>query len=218
MTDNISGGSKFVKESSIILTAGGSRVVRALLTCAAEKQTKDFGSPKFKVIYVSDERFRDECDAAVSQLRQQGISVAEIPAAAAAHAMHVGKVNMVLLGAESVTLQGGVLSRMGTYQIAELAKAMNKEVTVVAETYKFVNVTVLAQRDMPRIKVNQTALDFRTTDAPKEADPKKEQLPLSLHVDFTPANLITRIITEVGPTYPPVGPYEMIVDMHAGRM
>jgi len=43
----------------------------------------------------------------------------------------------VLVGAEAVVENGGVINKLGTYQIALAAKAHNVPVYVAAESYKF---------------------------------------------------------------------------------
>jgi len=46
------------------------------------------------------------------------------------------EVDMVLVGADGVVESGGIINMMGTYQIALVAKSMNKPVYVAAESYK----------------------------------------------------------------------------------
>ena len=43
----------------------------------------------------------------------------------------------MLVGAEAVVENGGVINKLGTYQIALAAKAHNVPVYVAAESYKF---------------------------------------------------------------------------------
>lgn len=43
---------------------------------------------------------------------------------------------MVFVGADGVVESGGIINMMGTYQIALVAKSMNKPVYVAAESYK----------------------------------------------------------------------------------
>jgi translation initiation factor eIF-2B subunit alpha len=45
-------------------------------------------------------------------------------------------VDMVIVGADGVVESGGIINMMGTYQIALVAKSMNKPVYVAAESYK----------------------------------------------------------------------------------
>jgi len=45
-------------------------------------------------------------------------------------------IDMVLAGAEGVVENGGVINKLGTYQIAVCARAHNKPVYIAAESYK----------------------------------------------------------------------------------
>lgn len=51
-------------------------------------------------------------------------------------AYSMAEVDMVLIGADGVVESGGIVNMMGTYQIALVAKSMNKPVYVAAESYK----------------------------------------------------------------------------------
>lgn len=51
-------------------------------------------------------------------------------------AYSMDEVDMVFVGADGVVESGGVINMMGTYQIALVAKSMNKPVYVAAESYK----------------------------------------------------------------------------------
>lgn len=59
-------------------------------------------------------------------------------------------VDMVLVGAEAVVENGGIINKLGTYQIALVAKAHNKPMYVAAESYKFARLYPLSQRDLPK--------------------------------------------------------------------
>jgi len=53
---------------------------------------------------------------------------------------------MVLLGAEGVVENGGVINKLGTYQIALCAKSLNKPFYIAAESYKFARLYPLNQQ------------------------------------------------------------------------
>lgn len=163
----------FVRDGCTVLTSGGSRVVGAALTAAVEEGVR------FRVIYTrysnpsmprqEHAQERQEQDSSLVQnLRAKGVPVAEISEGAVAYAM--GKVDMVLVGAEGVVENGGVINRMGTYQMALLARSASKPFYVVAESHKFVRLYPLGQYDLP---IEQKVLDFRTgkdvDDAEKES-------------------------------------------------
>jgi translation initiation factor eIF-2B subunit alpha len=150
----------FVREGSVVLTNGGSRVVGAVLQAAAEGN--DGGSPRFKVIYVQSWG-SPESEKIIRSLRQLHVPVAVIPESAVAYSM--GKVSMVMVGAEGVVENGGIISRMGTYQMGILAKAAGKPLYVVAESHKFVRMFPLGQYDLP---IEQQVVVFRTDGDPKD--------------------------------------------------
>jgi translation initiation factor eIF-2B subunit alpha len=154
-------GWRFVREGKCVLTHGASRSVTGLLERAAKN-----GEGKFRVVYVRDEVRAEESDRVVKELRSKGIPVAEIPEAAVAHVMGLlRQVHMVFTGAEAVTQNGGIISRIGTYQIAKLAAQAKIPFYVAAETHKFVRKFPLDQRD---IGYKQEVLDFSSTGPSKQ--------------------------------------------------
>ena len=154
---------RFVRDGSVVLTNGGSRVVGAVLKAAAEAQAREGGSPRFKVIYVtspSSSSSDTEGTETIRSLRALSVPVAAISEAAVAYSM--GGVSMVLVGAEGVVENGGIISRMGTYQMGILAKAAGKPMYVVAESHKFVRMFPLGQYDLP---IEQNVVKFTTENA-----------------------------------------------------
>ncbi|KAL2006225.1 hypothetical protein VTN00DRAFT_9879 [Thermoascus crustaceus] len=152
-------GRGFVRDGSTVLTNGGSRVVGALLQKAAEENSGP-SAVRFRVIYVLPSANSDdepEGMDTVRALRAKGVPVATIPESAVAYSL--GKADMVIVGAEGVVENGGVVSRMGTYQIGLLAKAMGKPFYVVAESHKFVRLYPLGQYDLP---IDQRVIEFKT--------------------------------------------------------
>jgi translation initiation factor eIF-2B subunit alpha len=79
----------------------------------------------------------------------------------------MAKVDMVIVGAEGVVENGGIISRMGTYQLGLLAKSKSKPFYVVAESHKFVRLYPLSQFDLP---IEQNVLDFQVADDTKEVN------------------------------------------------
>ncbi|KAF1992939.1 translation initiation factor eIF-2B subunit alpha [Amniculicola lignicola CBS 123094] len=217
-------GKHFIRDGATILTNGGSRVVGALLRRAAESSTM-----RFRVIYVlsssasSDAR---EGQQIVADLRAHNVPVATIPDSAVAYSL--GKVDMVIVGAEGVVENGGIISRLGTYQLGLLAKSKGKPFYVVSESHKFVRLFPLSQFDLP---IEQKVLDFKTSDGEKKGDAREKQGPEDEGVadmngkvagskcsgnrpedavDFTPPNLISGIITESGVLTPSAVSEELI--------
>ncbi|KAL8924563.1 MAG: hypothetical protein Q9172_002597 [Xanthocarpia lactea] len=189
-----------VRDGGTVLTCGDSRVVSAVLNAAAEKGVR------FRVVYVRDwtvgcssragkeggkEEEGQRGDGMVRQLRGKGIPVAVIGPSATAYSL--GETTMVMVGAEGVLENGGIVSRMGTYQLAMLAKSVGKPVYVVAESHKFVRLYPLGQYDLP---IQQTVLDF--SDRADGDDDEGGGGEDDGTVDYTPPELITALVTETG--------------------
>ncbi|KAL2354380.1 putative translation initiation factor eIF-2B alpha subunit [Cryomyces antarcticus] len=237
-------GRSFVRDGATVLTNGGSRVVGALLKSAAESGGGS-GSIRFRVIYVLSDTSREgeggengEGTAIVAALRAKGVPVATIPESAVAYSL--GMVDMVIVGAEGVVENGGIISRLGTYQMGMLAKSARKPFYVVAESHKFVRLYPLSQYDLP---IEQRVVDFKiggehggNGGSKRKADVDDEGVDVAADdsdsteldetrrragnantgngtkdaVDFTPPDLISGIITESGVLTPSAVSKELI--------
>ena len=212
-------GRHFIRDGNVVLTNGGSRVVGSLLRAAAESNNGK-GSTRFKVIYVISPNAgtyeEDESAANIAALRERDIPVATIPSTAVAYCM--AQVTTVFVGAEGVVENGGIVSRMGTYQMGMLAKAMNKRFYVVSESHKFVRLYPIDQHDLG---IEQNVVDFRTDKGSVNEDELsvKDEGVADVDertvceganvmcapqeaVDYTPPHLISGIITESGVMLP----------------
>jgi translation initiation factor eIF-2B subunit alpha len=151
-----------VRPGQTLMTVGGSRVVGGMLRAAAEAAR---GNVHFKVVYVlqrtcgSEELKQPEGWEAVRDLRRRGVPVAVVPAEAVAHAMRL--VDHVLVGAEAIVKTGGAVSRLGTYQIACVAKQLGKPFYVLAEKHKLAAYFPLHQYSLP---IDQTVVEFQVDD------------------------------------------------------
>lgn len=228
-----------VRDGCTVLTQGGSRVVSAVLARAAEAG-RGGGTVRFKVIYVDSGNGSGagESRDIVRKLRARGVPVAVIGEGAVGYAM--GMVDLVIVGAEGVVENGGVISRMGTYQIGVLAKAAAKPFYVVAETHKFVRLYPLGQYDLPIV---QRVVEFRTSgddgkagkkegeekgvagEAPSQKssvdtegwteyftteEGEERQREREDAVDYTPPDLVSALITENGVLTPSAVSEELI--------
>lgn len=201
----------FVRDGSTVMTNGGSRAVGAMLQKAAGEAVR------FRVIYVLPNGQNHEGTPGavpegmetVAVLRSKGVPVATVPESAVAYSM--GMVDTVIVGAEGVVENGGIISRMGTYQMGLLAKAMGKPFYVVAESHKFVRLFPLGQYDLP---VDQRVIEFKTTTEGSSntttATAPKDHRSTPDIVDYTPPHLITALITEAGVLTPSAVSEELI--------
>ncbi|XP_078454565.1 translation initiation factor eIF2B subunit alpha isoform X2 [Lampetra planeri] len=110
------------------------------------------------------------------------------------------QVDLVFVGAEGVVESGGIINKIGTYQMAICAKAQNKPLYVVAESFKFMRLYPLNQQDVPeKYKYEPDAL--LSNEARSEAHPR---------TDYTPPAFLTLLITDLGVLTPSAVSDELI--------
>ena len=146
---------RFIADGKVLLIHGFSRVVHAVLLHAAAR------GKNFSVVVTEG---RPNCDGyhAAAELLKAGIPCTLILDSAAAYSM--AAVDLVLIGAEGVAESGGVINKIGTFQMCLTATAMKKPVYVAAESYKFARLFPLGQKDLPETKEQQPP--FRPALAP----------------------------------------------------
>lgn len=127
-------GWRFVYPGCTVMTHGSSRAVMCLL----ERAQREIPGT-FRVIYVKDEESPEDSDRAIRQLRESGIPTSAIRLHSVLHALTSlePRVDVVFLGGEVITEDGGIISRMGTCQIARLARDSYIDVYACGETHKF---------------------------------------------------------------------------------
>lgn len=189
--------SPFITPDATIVTYGPSRVVTTLLQKAAES------GKYFSVIAItpSTPSLQTQMEDQVSALRDKQIPTSLIPAHAAAYALSTlptSRPSMVICGASTVLENGGVTSTLGGYQLALLAKALQKPFYIATESYKFVRLYPLSQLDLP---LRQDVVKFEggeeNAGAGKNSDEKERMLEEEM-IDYTPPELITALILENG--------------------
>lgn len=183
---------EFIVDGSIILTHSYSRVVLALLAYASKFS-------RFKVYVTESEpdksgfKMRDELEAL-------GIPAVCILDASVAYIME--KVTLVLMGAEAVVESGGIINKIGTFNIAIAAHEMNKPFYVASESFKFVRYYPLNNRDLPDHFKYKASTIARSNEKELETEH-----PL---VDYTPPAYITLLFTDIGTLTPSAVSDELI--------
>jgi len=173
----------FIRDGLVILTYGFSRVVLTVLLRALSQDKR------FRVI-VSESRPDGVGVLTAKKLGEVGIPVTLITDNAVAHLM--SRVDMVLVGAEAVVENGGIVSRIGTYGIAIMAQAHKKAFYVAAESFKFTRLYPLNQSDLPVPTPAQDSSAFTN-------QPLPETVEVSLSsVDYTPPQYISLLLTDLG--------------------
>lgn len=181
----------FIKDGAKILTHSSSRVVLKVLENAAA-DNKRF------TVYVTESQPDSAGKLMAQKLRKLNIPVTVVLDAAVGYIME--KVDLVIVGAEGVVESGGVINKIGTYQMAVCSKAHNKPFYVVAESFKFVRLYPLNQQDVPdRFKYKADIL--------KTVKDLNQEHPM---IDYTPPSLITLLFTDLGVLTPSAVSDELI--------
>lgn len=205
-------GHSFVQDGSVVLTHGCSRVVSTLLFRAAQC------GKQFRVIVAEGS---PACDGALAarQLTAAGIPTTLIQDSAVGMVMSGGmldRVGLCLVGAEGVVETGGVVNKIGTLQIAMVAKALNVPVYVAVESYKFARTFPLTARDIHElISCGGATAASATKEQEQEQQAVAEaeaEVPLATlpTVDFTPAEYVTLLFTDLGVLTPAAVSDELI--------
>ncbi|CAI2174822.1 7616_t:CDS:2 [Funneliformis geosporum] len=176
-------GVQFIKDDATILIHSYSRVVMLLLQQAAARKKR------FKV-YVTESRPTSLGVQSTKILRKAGIPATVILDTAVGYI--IDKVDAVFVGAEGVV-----------ENVAVVAKAANKPLYAVIESYKFVRLFPLNQYDLPTHTPD--LLTFPDLESPRylsnndESEDDVENFEASNPtVDYTPPDYITLLCTDLG--------------------
>lgn len=183
-------GMPFLNDGARVLTHSYSRVVLNLLSQAAQMK-------KRFTVFVTESCPDKSGRSMAEALKESGIPVTVILDAAAGYVME--KIDLVLIGAEGVVENGGIINKIGSYQLAVCAKAHNKPLYVVAESFKFVRQYPLNQQDVPN--------HFKYKASVIKSGNLEDEHP---NVDYTPPLLITLLITDLGVLTPSAVSDELI--------
>ncbi|KAM4713513.1 translation initiation factor eIF2B subunit delta isoform 2-T2 [Anableps anableps] len=179
-----------ISNGDVILIYGCSSLVNHILCEAFEK------SRKFRVIVV-DSRPRLEGREALRRLVQRGISCTYVLISAVSYILP--EVSKVFLGAHALLANGYVMSRVGTSQIALVAKAFNVPVLVCCETYKFCERVQTDSFVSNELDDPDDLIVTRNGQTQLENWQQEPSLGLlNLVYDVTPPDFVDLVITELG--------------------
>ncbi|MBW0542128.1 hypothetical protein O181_081843 [Austropuccinia psidii MF-1] len=187
----VSSAAGFIEDGSTIMVHGCSRVVIYTLLRAfspSEKPRKRFQ------VFVTESRPSGLGLKTHALLEQHGIPCVVLLDSAVAYAM--AKVDLVLVGAEAVLEDGGLVNYIGSYQMAIAAKAHNKPFYALAESYKFLRLFPLSQYDVP---TTRPTLEFPPI-ASKTIQPMSSSISASHPYTSSPTHLARAQIAENNPT------------------
>ncbi|MEO9277741.1 MAG: S-methyl-5-thioribose-1-phosphate isomerase [Nitrososphaera sp.] len=160
------------------------------------RATKDSGK-KIKVIATETRPVMQGSRLTAFELKHDGIDVSLIPDTAVGYSMANKLVTKVIVGADRILRTGHVYNKIGTYQVAMMAKQHGIPFYVAAPLSTFdlksnPEDVIIEQRKATEV----TGVAGRKT-APDDIDV------INPAFDMTPPELITGIITEAGVAKPP---------------
>ncbi|XP_053689804.1 translation initiation factor eIF-2B subunit delta [Sabethes cyaneus] len=183
-----------IYDGDVILTYGCSTLIKHILEEANRRQKS------FRVVIV-DSRPRNREHEMLRQLVAQGMDCTTVLINAIGYVMP--EVTKVLLNAHALLANGCVMSRVGTAQIALVAKACNVPVLVCCETHKFservqTDAFVYNEIGNPNdLILNSGTRENQLHNPLAEWESISSLTPLNLHYDVTPPELVTAVVTEV---------------------
>ncbi|XP_043208781.1 translation initiation factor eIF-2B subunit alpha-like isoform X3 [Amphibalanus amphitrite] len=169
----------FIMDDMTILTHSRSRAVRDALIRAKKESGKNF-----RVLVTESQPDRSGAELR-RELAAAGIDCTVILDAAVAYSME--SVDCVLVGAEGVVENGGIVNKIGSLAVAMSAHAFKRPLYVLAECVKFVRLYPLNQQEVP------DEFKFALVRPGSEARDKTNPL-----VDYTPPRYITLLFTDLG--------------------
>jgi ribose 1,5-bisphosphate isomerase len=187
-------GARHIRDGDVILTHCNSEVA---LGCIIEAHR----SGKEIEVFATEVRPRNQGLITIRTLNDAGIKTNLIVDSAVRSFIH--DVDLVIVGADAVTVNGAVVNKIGTSQVAHIAFEARVNMIVAAETYKFA----------PRTVVGELIPIEERPPGEVLADEIRATLPYvkvrNPAFDVTPAEYIDLIVTEQG-AIPPQMAYIII--------
>jgi methylthioribose-1-phosphate isomerase len=192
-------GSELFGDNDTVMThcnAGALATVGYGTALGVIRATKESGK-NIKVIATETRPVQQGSRLTAFELKHDGIDVSLIPDTAVGYTMANGLVNGVVVGADRILLTGHVFNKIGTYQVATMAKKHSIPFYVAAPLSTFdlesrPDDVIIEQRKASEV----TGIGDKKT-APDGIDV------INPAFDMTPPELISGIITENGVAKPP---------------
>jgi methylthioribose-1-phosphate isomerase len=192
-------GSELFENNDTIMThcnAGALATVAYGTALGVIRATRESGK-NVKVIATETRPIQQGSRLTAFELKHDGFDVSLIPDTAVGYSMANGLVNKVVVGADRIVRTGHVFNKIGTYQVATMAKQHGIPFYVAAPLSTF---------DM-KSNADEVIIEMRKGDEVTGIGDKKTA-PDGIGVinpafDMTPPELISGIITEKGIAKPP---------------
>ncbi len=189
-------GAERIHDGDVIMTHCNSHAALSIIKTAFD-QGKDIS------VIATESRPRRQGFITIRELNDYGIPTSLIVDSAVRLTMK--EVDLVVVGADSISINGALINKIGTSQLAMAAREARRNVIVAAETYKFSPRTLLGE---------MVEIEDRSSDEVIDADILKELPNVKVRnpaFDVTPAEYIDLIITEVG-AFPPAMAFTILRD------
>ncbi len=187
-------GARRIRDGDVIMTHCNSHAAIAIIKTA-------FNQGKKISVIATESRPRRQGFITIRELNDAGIPTTLIVDSAVRLVMK--DVDLVVVGADSIAVNGALVNKIGTSQLALAAREARKNVLVAAETYKFSPNTILGQ---------MVEIEDRSSDEVIDPNLLKEMPNVKVRnpaFDITPPEYIDLIITDAG-AFPPAMAYMVI--------
>jgi ribose 1,5-bisphosphate isomerase len=189
-------GARHIRDGDTLLTHCNSE---AALGCIIEAHR---GGKEIEV-FATEVRPRNQGHITIRTLNDAGIKTQFIVDSAVR--TFINDIDLVIVGADAVAVNGAVVNKIGTSQVAHTAHEARVNVLVAAETYKFAPRTIFGEL----IQIEERAGNEVLADEISRTLPNVTVRNPSF--DVTPAEYIDLIVTEAG-VIPPQMAYIIIRD------
>ena len=187
-------GSELFNNNDTVMThcnAGALATVGYGTALGVIRATKDSGK-NIRVIATETRPVQQGSRLTAFELKHDGIDVSLIPDTAVGYSMANGLVNKIVVGADRILRTGHVYNKIGTYQVATMAKQHNIPFYVAAPLSTF------DMKSNPEdVIIEQRKASEVTGIGDKKTAPDGIDV-INPAFDMTPPELITGIITEKG--------------------
>jgi methylthioribose-1-phosphate isomerase len=194
-------GSELFNDNDTIMThcnAGALATVAYGTALGVIRATKESGK-KIKVIATETRPVQQGSRLTAFELKHDNIDVSLIPDTAVGYSMAQGLVNKVIVGADRILRTGHVFNKIGTYQVALIAKQHGIPFYVAAPLSTFD-----LQSNPEDVVIEQRNSSEVTGIGDKKTAPDGINV-INPAFDMTPPELISGIITEKGVVKAPFG-------------
>lgn len=192
-------GSELFSDNDTIMThcnAGALATVAYGTALGVIRATKDKGK-KIKVIATETRPVQQGSRLTAFELKHDGIDVSLIPDTAVGYSMANKLVNKVVVGADRILRTGHVYNKIGTYQVATMAKQHGIPFYVAAPLSTF------DMQSNPEDVVIEMRKGTEVTGIGDKKTAPDDINVINPSFDMTPPELISGIITEKGIVKPP---------------